>query len=925
MSEVQRPIPAPRRTKQQKVKDQVDNARSSYENVKLIPKEPAEIYENVQILNNSKKPLVEICEDIRNANTNETPVEQSPPRPAPRKKVSIPNNDEDNKQKNDVPDVPKKSTGAIRKAPTVPTVVHNHLNEQKIRRDLTEDDNHNFSESIRDRSNSIQSSNSGFSGDSSTLYKTSSPKELFKSLGATSKLLSDSITERAKHKIDKNIRKSRERVESWTLEKKKTAQKKFKKLNLLKSNKKIDVEDNSTRISMPVTVDLFKDIKFSSPLNTKTNNIEDLSRLSMYEVPKLHKRIKEPLPTYEDVVEEKRANNENWDRLEFKRNDLITKSMGMLSTTKKSNLTSSPLSLVRIKSESNILDIIESESSNANTSSVDSLPCPSYPPPELPLEGVYGKIKKLNRDYSDESDEEIVTLRNKIQDCSLTTRGTYDIRENMSLPSSNVSKWSYIDQSALDNDSSSPEPIYVNNQEAQPTYEKLSEMETNLLKPVFGNISRMSSDSRDLSSIVEPDFEVVQEFDPLMEVVKNGPDGLNLIEKLLKGDTYTNNSLIRDVSDVESIDSENVPTPPERFDSLPTTENESIKTPPLPLVMLRKGKKSSNDNKKPSVIIHQNMQLRSDSVENIFDEAQVEQYLAIVEETITQDEPVDLRRPQKKLKEKTVWHDINESTSKFEKAININPINESSINTEKVNKSILPLSIPEELPPYDEATAPAEALSPPSTSTSFKNKFVNLLGGIKRRPSIKNQKNEVKTVIEMIPRPPLNEKYVSHRGHLLKLPSGALEDLMKELSPRYVELRDQKFVTFQDQHMTQTKETFPLKFVTSIQTVISNKFNSESGVELHCFEINMAIPKAQNQALSNSNMVLTSSNNVTTKTQKSSFIYGVHRKTEKSLVMRKILEAFIDKFPENYTSEVTRAGWCYIKVGKNIITAKLYN
>lgn len=972
MSEVTRPIPAPRRSKQKLETDETDNQRGTkYENVTLVsvkddkPPQKAEVYENVQLLINKKNKETANKEEEDKKKVYDVILEKveslniDVPKPAPRKKLSGVKGDSLDEElptektvinnvikDEEVPEVVPKSTGAIRKAPTIPAtsspMTADVASTSQYKR-LSSSQSYDLSNAgKRERSNSIHSSNSGASMDSSTLYKTSSPKDLLKSIGATSKLLSESLTERARHKIDKNYRKSKEKVESWTLEKRKTAQKKLKKLtpnNMMKNNKKNEGDTSAeNRMSVPVNESVFRDLSFTSPLTNKANNIEDLSRLSMYEVPKLNKRVQEPLPTYDEVVKD--GKDENWDRLDFKRNDLTTKSLSKLNVKKANVETLSSGQLTRIKSESNMLDAIESASSssrNGSNSSIDSIPCPNYPAPVLPPDGVYGKIKKLPRrisDDSDDDDDQVVLLRDKSFACEGTVRATYDVNESISIPSSNISKWSYIDQSALDNDSSSPEPVYANDSSldrqgpsAGLLYEKISEMQTTLLHPVSVS-DRIATTKDDMNNILDASFDVVQEFDPLLNAAtKNGTVGLNIIENLMSGDNYTNVQITnnKDSSDGDSIQSENLPTPPERFDSLPqseTTEPEKVKPPPLPISLLRKKKKESVE-RKPTVIIHQNLALQSSSMENLCDEPEVAQYLAKVDEPVVEGD-VDLRRPNKK---STVWHDLGDDPSIFEKSTSIDPVNVAATKTDKVHKSMIPIippapstnnnnnATPEEiLPTYDEAMALGLAPSPSTSSISFKNRFVNLLGNIKRRPSMKQNKPEVRTILEMVPKPPLNDKYISHRGHLLKLPSGALEDLMKELSQRYFEIRDQKLVTFQDQHMTQIKETFPLKFITSIQTVISNKFNSDSGVELHCFEINIAIPKTPNTSMSNANMILTSNNNGNIKTQKSSYIYGLHQKPQRNSVMKKILESFIDKFPENYTSEFTRCGWCYMKV-----------
>jgi len=86
-------------------------------------------------------------------------------------------------------------------------------------------------------------------------------------------------------------------------------------------------------------------------------------------------------------------------------------------------------------------------------------------------------------------------------------------------------------------------------------------------------------------------------------------------------------------------------------------------------------------------------------------------------------------------------------------------------------------------------------------------------------------------------------------------------------------------------------------------------------VDIHCFEITTAVPKnsQSSQSLSNPNMVMTNNNCGNTKTQRVCHVYGVAKKLERNIWMQKLIESLTDVFPTNFTSEFTRAGWCYLK------------
>lgn len=101
-------------------------------------------------------------------------------------------------------------------------------------------------------------------------------------------------------------------------------------------------------------------------------------------------------------------------------------------------------------------------------------------------------------------------------------------------------------------------------------------------------------------------------------------------------------------------------------------------------------------------------------------------------------------------------------------------------------------------------------------------------------------------------------------------------------------MKDKKFSTYVDANQTTTaKEQFLFKYVTSIQCVIKHRFNNEGGLDIHCFEINTALPKnvdkqpTLQQTMSNPNMVMTSNNSGNTKTIRISYVFGIHKKQER--------------------------------------------
>lgn len=554
--------------------------------------------------------------------------------------------------------------------------------------------------------------------------------------------------------------------------------------------------------------------------------------------------------------------------------------------------------------------------------------------------------------------------------------------------------------------SNSPEPLYTNNENnnnSEALYGRLIDMDSEndrfLLKPQKPNEERTSNPiapnmfkhdddaimpSTSSGGLLVPTRvpnapsnpkkdSILEEFDPLLvrrsvETILAAPNSstknnLTLLERLLSDDTYgetvddDNNDVIRDddttsISAYSEEDNETVaageeiyvPTPPERIDSLSTLDVEPpSRGPPSP---------SASSSGGDFMIIHQNMSLRSESIENIVDESVIQPHLARRndENNLTTGEFADLSRPSPN---RTNWFlaDGNGGTvppieGDFTKQNRIDSINRntSTKNVDKVSKSIPKLSIGLPPPTYNEAVGGATATpetptmksskgytekgsiaedyplppNPVKNSSSMKNMFSSVLKGmegininLRRKNSLKQ---DTKTLIEMIPKPQLSQRYIRHEGHLIRFPLGVVEDILKELSPRNCILAEKQFSAYLDPGHKQLKERFLLDYITTIQCVNNQKLSNTP--DMHCFEITIGLPRNNqqgHQALSNPNMIISSTSSVNVKAQRVCHLYGIAKRSERNVWMQKLIESMTDVFPQTYTCEYTRAGWCYLK------------
>lgn len=531
--------------------------------------------------------------------------------------------------------------------------------------------------------------------------------------------------------------------------------------------------------------------------------------------------------------------------------------------------------------------------------------------------------------------------------------------EEKNIPSPSRSEsWSYHDGNDDSDCPSTPEPIYANEQlirsmtaADEPVYGVLYSTESpenTLLTPEAvlrkrksEEVQRQKAESKEKIVVKnlgldEPSCstDILKEFDPLDrttydKMLSNKSNELILLESLLAEETYgtCNEDNNFDYNSLETSDDEetgDIPPPPARLDSLQEAQEQSTSNESNTSTQ---STSKQQDETRGSVIIHQNLKLRSDSTENIVDETNIESFLINADEAPTTSTGKDISRPAPT---KSHWFLGNvDAATKLSKSKSVNTVNcKTDKSQEKVDKkALLPIFPKDEKcpPPYSEVVAEDSASKPstPTTKSSMKTMFSNVMSkmeGIKRKTSFRKDsgKNEVKSVLEMIPRPCLTQRLILHEGHLIRLPSGGVEDILKELHARKAYIRDRKFQAYCDKDIKTPKENIPLEYITTIQCVNNHKFTNNS-VEMYCFEITTAIPKNNGNNLSNPNMVITSNNSGNIKAQRVCHLYGVAKESERFIWMQKLLDSITDVFPAGFTCKYYRAGWCYLK---NSITSK---
>lgn len=833
--------------------------------------------------------------------------------------------------------------------------------------------------------------------------------------------------------------------------------------------------------TVPANDELFQSISFNSPL--KAGNCYNLNEADdeHYEVPRKSISVASDLnaaPIYPALYSRREYQSSDDDFYEtckvknvncFERNTDVTQSM--VSTIRGEQ--QQPIAVTRkIKnqSESNLYPKLDENPIRNSTSSDEYLPCPSYPAPVN--ESIYGRLLKSIETSSTDSEVPALPIvvppqrtkrRKEYEETSIrpkpkqiedlhSNRATVDSAEFQTVPTDDIiprifsrdisdysesmeleekaipspsrsESWAFYD--ANDN-SSSPEPIYANEETATNITEEriVAATSTNIepiSEPVYGELYNMESPQTDMLTPQAASrkktikntgnqnalsIDIIREFDPLLLTVfdqtdSNKSNELILLETLLGHESYGTTSArgvpsestsdTPDISDDEGASAlveSNIPQPPMRQDSLdvdkkataikaqehkgPEIKAQENKAKDIKAQGIKELENKQQENKAPenkpqeikaqerqkskkqiaenraTVIIHQNMKLNY--MENILaEEAAVKPFLAKVEEIANVSDSVDLSRPEPKRTNWFVDDEQQQQTTDLSKSNNVNPANkttDSKVNkVNKVIKNPINISADDERPPdyapppYSEVFADlpqagAIALADDKPKTSMKSMFSNVLNkmeginlGIKRKPSFKAtppSKSDVKTIIKMVPKPLLSQRHIQHEGSLVRLPSGVVDDILKEQHMRKAFIRERKFQAYYDKELKTAKENFSLDQITTIQCVSKHKFTNNSS-ELHCFEITTATggsnqlnnSSSSSSSMSNPNMVMTSTNSGNSaKSQRITHLYGVSKESDRFIWMQKLLESMTDVFQSGYTCKFYRAGWCYLKVMK---------
>lgn len=738
--------------------------------------------------------------------------------------------------------------------------------------------------------------------------------------------------------------------------------------------------------TLPMEDEVFNKISFSSPLEKKSYGVNNLNDENCtYEVPKSNRTTisEKSLPSYDDIVGSKNGSNSSLSAQScppnsphpFTRNSPFSQSMGSHLNNGKRTPEDDPTVMVRNKSLSNL--------NNSRPESFN-LPCPTFPPPVLNKDELYGKIRNINtiNEGTELSSHSLRNKNNLYENTSIrprsnksteqisSTRATIDsmefeypikINRNEKVFSRDAShnsrsdSWSFYDvnESREDDEdevsTSSSEPIYAN--------ENAGEME-NSIDGLYGKLSKTTNSKKGAclggssKENAKLNSDLINEFDPLVmktfdEIFGNKSNELILLENFLSEETYS--PVHDDLEFGEQIDSSDddeeptprPPVPPHRSESLinesvnknlvtPTPQAPTKPVPPKP---------SACQETRNTIIIHQNSNLRSDSMENIVDECEAVSANASRSNNSrsNNNRSADNNEPSNS---KSNWFLNDNETTRHSNEMNLdNSFEKKPI--EKVIKTVPKLNnIDKTQPPsYDEAIGLMDANSNKTAimntsgnsngsptaqpkigkKSMFSNVLTRMEGinlNLKRKASFKsgNQKSDVKVIIEMIPKATMSDKYLTHEGHLIRLPSGVVEDILKELQSRKVILRDRRFQTFLDKEQKTPKENFSLEHITTIQSVEKHKFSNQM-MELYCFEVTTASPKngSISHTMSNPNMVMTSANNGNRRTQRICHLYGVGKESERNIWMQKLIESMTDVFPSAFTCKYYRAGWCYLK------------
>lgn len=476
--------------------------------------------------------------------------------------------------------------------------------------------------------------------------------------------------------------------------------------------------------------------------------------------------------------------------------------------------------------------------------------------------------------------------------------------QNLPSPSRSES-WAFYDTAATttstaatqhdDADSgSSPEPIYENNHtatvvvaESEPIYGAVYTMHESpggtLLAPVA--VPRQKRKSASSPKVESKTNEILKEFDPMDwsavdQMFSSKSNELILLESLLAEDTY---GTLATVNSDELSDTEDDDEPSAGSTDLPASQSDSLKVATNTAAAATK----PAEELRKSVIVHQNLKLHAFDL--IDEDAAVAPFLAKCE-------------PKGTAEPNTNW---------FVECATQPPATTPS--------GIAP-------PPYVEILP--EVLPADERRSKFTSIFTNVF--TKRKPSFKSPPRAAtdlkiysrETALSpMQCRPQLTQRLTLHEGTIIRLPSKAVDDILKEQHRAMAFIRDRRFQVYTDKEMKCAKETIPLEHIVAIQCVSQHKFTNNS-VELHCFEVTTVAPKngeAAGSIATTSTATISPDKVKPDKLIRTTHLYGVAKESDRFIWMQKLFEGLTDLLPTAHTCRYYRAGWCFLK---NSITSQ---
>ncbi|KAJ2954191.1 hypothetical protein O0L34_g2427 [Tuta absoluta] len=155
--------------------------------------------------------------------------------------------------------------------------------------------------------------------------------------------------------------------------------------------------------------------------------------------------------------------------------------------------------------------------------------------------------------------------------------------------------------------------------------------------------------------------------------------------------------------------------------------------------------------------------------------------------------------------------------------------------------------------------------------------------------------------VEKAERPPVNTLPVPYfSGILTRIVSGVVEDLFKNSQPRYCVLSDQKLMCYSDPTNSILKEAYLLDNIYSLQIVLP--LSSSISNNSYCFELSLCVGGRG------------AGGGATSGTPRK-VLFSCSSASERRTWAQKIAEHLAAGFPNKYTAEFTRMGWCYLKEG----------